>query len=261
MAPLMVPAEISFSDYLSLSHVLYEWADSYDSKDWSRLALCIAPTLRIDYRSFLNKLWPALPAAEYIAMASSPSVLGDPDLMTQHFIGASRWEKISEEEVVGWHQMRVPHQRYVTDKETGERKVGVKGHAHGVNCHWYRKVEGKWKFAGLAPTIRWGEFEWDRVFEGGKEEFGEEEKEKVEMRIVEGVKEDVPVEVVDSEVEKVGGALDMNGGGATVDMEPLHTMTGVQSTLEVLPEAEKGMMMAEIPYEFEKPMEEGMVGA
>jgi len=26
---------------------VYEWADSYDSKDWDRLRKCIAPTLRV----------------------------------------------------------------------------------------------------------------------------------------------------------------------------------------------------------------------
>ena len=26
---------------------VYEWADSYDSKDWERLRTCIAPTLRV----------------------------------------------------------------------------------------------------------------------------------------------------------------------------------------------------------------------
>jgi scytalone dehydratase len=25
----------------------FEWADSYDSKDWERLSKCIAPTLRV----------------------------------------------------------------------------------------------------------------------------------------------------------------------------------------------------------------------
>ncbi|KAE9362668.1 hypothetical protein N431DRAFT_433665 [Stipitochalara longipes BDJ] len=25
----------------------FEWADSYDSKDWNRLSKCIAPTLRV----------------------------------------------------------------------------------------------------------------------------------------------------------------------------------------------------------------------
>ncbi|MBE3049536.1 hypothetical protein IMZ48_44970, partial [Candidatus Bathyarchaeota archaeon] len=33
-------------DYLGLNAALYEWADSYDSKDWDRLRRCIAPTLR-----------------------------------------------------------------------------------------------------------------------------------------------------------------------------------------------------------------------
>ncbi|KAL8947428.1 MAG: hypothetical protein Q9222_006286 [Ikaeria aurantiellina] len=81
------------------------------------------------------------------------------------------------------------------------------------------------------------------------------------MRIVEGVKEDVPVGgeegvVVNGVEEKVGNGLEVNGVGATMDKEPVHTMTGVQSTLEVLPEEEKGKMMAEIPYEFDKPMKE-----
>ena len=47
---------------------VYEWADSYDSKDWKRLEKCIAPTLRIDYRSFLNKIWEAMPADEFVKM-------------------------------------------------------------------------------------------------------------------------------------------------------------------------------------------------
>jgi hypothetical protein len=26
---------------------LFEWADSYDAKDWERLSKCIAPTLKV----------------------------------------------------------------------------------------------------------------------------------------------------------------------------------------------------------------------
>lgn len=163
---------ISFEDLLGLQAAIFEWADSYDSKDWTRLSKCLAPTLRIDYRSFLNKLWPAMPASEFVAMASSPSVLGSPLLRTQHFIGGSKWEKISDDEVVGYHQLRVPHQRY---DEHGN--VKVKGHAHSTNTHWYKKVEGVWKFAGLNPEIRWAEYDFDKVFEEGREELGDGEKE------------------------------------------------------------------------------------
>ena len=40
---------ITFEDYLGLTTAVYEWADSYDSKDWDRLRKCIAPTLRVSH--------------------------------------------------------------------------------------------------------------------------------------------------------------------------------------------------------------------
>ncbi|KAI3401773.1 hypothetical protein diail_8151 [Diaporthe ilicicola] len=163
--------EITFSDYLGLNAALFEWADSYDAKDWKRLSKCIAPTLRIDYRSFLDKLWPAMPADEFIAMISDQSVLGNPLLRTQHFVGGSRWERVSDTEVVGHHQLRVPHQVYTDATLT---QVRVKGHAHSYNMHWYRKVDGVWKFAGLNPDIRWSEYDFDKVFADGRDSFGED---------------------------------------------------------------------------------------
>ncbi|KAI6349463.1 succinate dehydrogenase flavoprotein subunit [Pyricularia grisea] len=158
------------TDFLGLQTCVYEWADSYDSKDWDRLRKVIAPTLRIDYRSFLDKLWEAMPAEEFVAMISSKLVLGDPTLRTQHFIGGTRWEKVSDDEVIGYHQLRVPHQRY---KDTTLKEVTMKGHAHSANLHWYKKVDGVWKFAGLKPDIRWGEFDFDRIFEHGRDVYGE----------------------------------------------------------------------------------------
>lgn len=166
---------------------VYEWADSYDSKDWERLRKCIAPTLRIDYRSFLNKLWEEMPAEEFIQMASDPHVLGDPTLKTQHFIGGTKWEKVSDDEIIGmsadlqmprlcgnvrdpiscclilhkgYHQLRVPHQKYTDETLT---QVAVKGHAHSFNLHWYKKVNGVWKFAGLNPDIRWFEYDFGKL--------------------------------------------------------------------------------------------------
>ncbi|KAK4941724.1 Scytalone dehydratase [Elasticomyces elasticus] len=164
---------ISWEDYQGCLSAYFEWAESYDSKDWERLRNCIAPTLRIDYRSFLNKLWEAMPADEFVKMVSDPKVLGDPLLMTQHFCGASKWEKVSDTEIIGHHQLRVPHQKYT---DASRAQIKVKGHAHSYNLHWYKKVDGVWKFAGLNPDIRWGEFDFDRVFEEGREELGDKEK-------------------------------------------------------------------------------------
>jgi scytalone dehydratase len=120
-------------------------------------------------------MWEAMPAADFVTMASDPAVLGNPLLMTQHFIGGSRWEKVSDTEVIGYHQLRVPHQRYVDETRA---EVAVKGHAHSHNTHWYRKVDGVWKFAGLCPDIRWGEYDFERVFAEGREEFAEGAKDE-----------------------------------------------------------------------------------
>lgn len=111
-----------------------------------------------------------MPAADFLAMISSPAVLGDPTLKTQHFCGGSKWEMTSPTEVIGWHQLRVPHQRYTDESLT---TVAMKGHAHSTNQHWYRKIDGVWKFAGLKPDIRWGEYDFERIFEGGRENFAE----------------------------------------------------------------------------------------
>ncbi|KAH0301824.1 hypothetical protein KCU74_g18479, partial [Aureobasidium melanogenum] len=95
----------SHEEMLGCMAACFNWADSYDTKDWKRLETVIAPELIIDYRSFLDKIWEAMPADEFIKMASDPNVLGDPLLKTQHFIGGTRWEKVSDTEIIGWHQL------------------------------------------------------------------------------------------------------------------------------------------------------------
>jgi scytalone dehydratase len=144
-----------------------------------------------------------MPASEFIAMASDPKVLGNPLLKTQHFIGGTKWEKVSEDEIIGWHQLRVPHQKY-TDETMSE--VAVKGHAHSTNQHWYKKVDGEWKFAGLNPNIRWSEFDFDKVFEEGRQELGEKDEEKV---VVEPPKAEKVEKKLD---EKIAGTIEIVEG-------------------------------------------------
>jgi scytalone dehydratase len=112
---------------------------------------------------------------DFVAMASSTTVLGDKTLRTQHFIGGTKWEKVSDDEIIGYHQLRVPHQRY---KDESQKEVIMKGHAHSTNKHWYKKEDGVWKFAGLNPDIRWHEYDFDRIFESGRDEHGTESKEE-----------------------------------------------------------------------------------
>lgn len=126
-------------------------------------------------------------------MASDPHVLGDPSLKTQHFIGGTRWEKVSYTDAIGYHQLRVPHQKY-TDASCKE--VVVKGHAHGFNKHWYKKIDGVWKFAGLVPEIRWFEYDFDKIFQSGRDNFGEKEQFD-EVKAASGIPSEIPVDPED----------------------------------------------------------------
>jgi scytalone dehydratase len=126
-----------------------------------------------------------MPSDEFLGMISSTQVLGDKTLKTQHFCGASKFEKVSDDEIIGWHQLYVPHQRY--EDETMS-KVILQGHAHSTNQHWYKKIDGVWKFAGLNPDIRWTEYEFDKVFAEGREQHGEEDEEhKEEAQKAQGI--------------------------------------------------------------------------
>lgn len=221
--------------------------------------------MRIDYRSFLDKMWEAMPADEYVAMASDPHVLGDPLLKTQHFIGASRWEKVSDTEVVGWHQLRVPHQRYTDDTRT---EVAIKGHAHGTNQHWYRKIDGLWKFAGLAPEIRWGEFDFEKVFASGRDTFGEQEITDISAasgRGTLGDQEKALQETTDISAPSVAvPGMTPHAEPTTkvpIDEEAVHTATGIGSTIENMPVEVMAKMMQGTPDKYNSLSSEGVVGA
>ncbi|KAL4892274.1 conidial pigment biosynthesis scytalone dehydratase Arp1 [Aspergillus ambiguus] len=152
---------ISFEDFLALQKLVFDWADSYDTKDWERLRGIIAPYLTVDYTGIGMRKWTDLPAKDYVAMVASDDFLGDPTIKTQHLIGATWWEKVSQTEVIGHHQLRAAHQVYT---DSNLEIVKLKGHSHATNEHYYQKVNGVWKFAGLKPTVQWNEGRFDEVF-------------------------------------------------------------------------------------------------
>ncbi|KAM3519023.1 hypothetical protein NHJ13051_007778 [Beauveria bassiana] len=154
---------ISFQEYLDVTALLFEWGDSYDAKDWSRLRSIIAPTLYVDYSKIGKAVWETMPADDFIAMVSDGDFLGDPCVKTQHLLGASRWERVSETEIVGHHQLRAAHQVYT---EPDLKTVKLQGHSHATNKHYYTRVDGVWKFSGLAPLVRWNEHDFEKVFKG-----------------------------------------------------------------------------------------------
>lgn len=117
----------------------------------------------MDYTKIGLRRWDKMSADDYMAMITHQGFLGDATIKTQHLLGQTWWEKISDTEVIGHHQLRAAHQVY-TDVDLQE--VKLRGHSHATNEHYYRKVNGVWKFAGLKPNVRWNELRFEEVFRG-----------------------------------------------------------------------------------------------
>lgn len=108
-----------------------------------------------------HEVLPNLNAEDYVAMINSPKLLGHPLVRTQHFIGASRYEAVSENEASAVHQIRVAHQRYEDLEHTS---VAFRGHAHGNVTHRFKKIDGSWKLSGVRPEMYWTEHDFDKIF-------------------------------------------------------------------------------------------------
>ncbi|MCJ1283721.1 hypothetical protein MMC26_003052 [Xylographa opegraphella] len=153
--------ELTFKEYLACQELTFEWAESYDSKDWTRLASILAPTIKVNYASVNDFKDEALPASSFVAMMSDPKFLGDPLIDTQHLMGGSKYRKLSSTHIEAQHQIRAAHQRY---KTLEKKEVEVKGHGYAMITLTYRQVEGVWKWGGITTLIRWNEHDFDKVF-------------------------------------------------------------------------------------------------
>lgn len=172
----------STSDVTSCQRALFEWADSFDTKDWGRLRECLGPAIRVSVtitpsapmdqqrltQIFVARVSSAVrsddtakTADEFVGLVSSQSFLGNPLIKTQHFVGVGKWQKLSDDTIEGTHQIRVAHQRYVDDTL---QAVQAKGHDHGLVTMWFKKVGALWKCAGLRPSNYWSEFDREKIF-------------------------------------------------------------------------------------------------
>ena len=118
---------------------------------------------QINYANVNNAKFTDLPADEFIQMMRDPLFLGDPLVASQHMIGATKWRKVSDEQIVSQHQSRAAHQRFDDESRTA---VAVKGHGHGVVTTTFKKIGGTWKWAGIQTKVYWNEYDFENVFRG-----------------------------------------------------------------------------------------------
>ncbi|KAK9776222.1 putative Scytalone dehydratase [Seiridium cardinale] len=148
-------ANLTLSDYVAMRNLAFDWADSYDTKNWDLLRQCLAPSIRLDFRNLQGSLHEALTPDEYVEILVK--MIGDKKLRTQHFIGATKTECLDDGSVKVEHQIRVAHQRY--ENEDLGSAVTNKGHGHGVTTHWYKKFGCTWKIAGASSKLYWSEYD------------------------------------------------------------------------------------------------------
>ena len=102
-----------------------------------------------------------MPRDQFLHIMSHVGFVSDPLVRTQHHIGASKWQKVEDDYVIGYHQLRAAHQRY---SAADRRIVESRGQSHALIKHFYRKIDGEWKLAGLKPTVRWNEINHPGAF-------------------------------------------------------------------------------------------------
>ncbi|KAF3017104.1 hypothetical protein E8E14_008541 [Neopestalotiopsis sp. 37M] len=146
---------LELSDYIALRSLAFEWAESYDTKNWEQLKQCLAPSTSLDFRLLQGALHENLSPDDFAGIIIK--MIGDKRLKTQHFIGATKLECVDDGTVKVEHQIRVAHQRHETEDLTSP--VVNKGHGHGVTTHWYKKFDGIWKIAGASSNLYWSEYD------------------------------------------------------------------------------------------------------
>ena len=154
-------SNVSFNQTQACQRVAHEWAESMDTKDWRRLQLCLAPIVDVDYSSIAGFKDSEMSSESYVALVSSESVLGNPLIKTQHLLGSTSWQRISDATTIGRHQIRAAHQRY---GDGSLERVVAHGHTHGLNVFTYEEIQGKWKLRRLQALARWVEGDLRQVF-------------------------------------------------------------------------------------------------
>lgn len=110
---------------------------------------------QVDYSQVNGRHWPQMPRDDFVNAMRQYGFVGDQLVRTHHHIGASKWHKVSDDYVIGHHQLRASHQRFAA---ADLQVVQNQGSGHSVMQIFYRRLQGEWKIAGMKPTVRWHEY-------------------------------------------------------------------------------------------------------
>ncbi|PSN65991.1 scytalone dehydratase-inhibitor complex [Corynespora cassiicola Philippines] len=156
-------SDITFEEYMALSRITFEWADSYDSKQFDRLAAILAPEVTLDYSEAFGQKPITMSKESFLKLSDNPNRLGG-IVDCIHHIGGSKYDRTGPDTVTGYHQVRTEYKRY---KTVEKKEVEATGQGLTLMHHYYKKVDGKWKLAGTKPGRRMNDFNFDEIFAEG----------------------------------------------------------------------------------------------
>lgn len=96
--------DITFEDYLALSRITFEWADSYDSKQFDRLEAILAPEVTLDYSEAFSQKPVTMSREAFMKLSDHPNRLGG-IVDCIHHIGGSKYDRTGPDTVTGYHQV------------------------------------------------------------------------------------------------------------------------------------------------------------
>jgi scytalone dehydratase len=127
----------------------------------------IQTSQQVNYSGVNNSTADKMPSESFVEMMKNPLFLGDKNIDSQHLLGLSKWRKSSDTEIVSQHQSRAAHMRW----NEGRGSIAAKGHGHGLVTMFYKKIDGEWKWGGIATKVDFNEHEFEDVFVGSAGKF------------------------------------------------------------------------------------------
>ncbi|KAJ5122215.1 NTF2-like protein [Penicillium atrosanguineum] len=158
---LYIPENLEFRDYIAIVQTARTFADGYDQKDAERLHAVVAPTIEVDYRLVSETIpYKSYNPDDFIAEILSPKLLANEKLLTQHLLGQCYFRSISAGEIVVQWQQIAGHGRWIQGSHPLKKQVDKTSDGKSYMEQRYIKIDGRWKIAGLKPSLLYevGEF-------------------------------------------------------------------------------------------------------
>lgn len=137
-------------DILAIQNLIARFANSFDVKDWSALADCLAPHVFADYSDLRGTPPATLPAAEYVRLRQAALT----PLVTHHLLGNLEIALPAPEHAVCRASMLIWRVQAVAQGATLGEKAD-EFHTHCLYTFELVRQGAMWKIGGITQKVLW----------------------------------------------------------------------------------------------------------